>query len=95
MRSEILVGEVLTVDALVELERRIGLAVLFGPFIQGVPIPLGIFADGAVGGDGVDAPVDENTELGAGIPDGGRAAIERFPIGLIGSLRGEAQSEER
>ena len=58
------------------------------PFRDGVPVPLriGEFARDyrCIGGHRVDAPVDENAELGIGKPCRNRTAVERIPASLIG-----------
>ena len=55
----------------------------FGLFARdAVPIPLRVFAFLAVGGNGVDAPVNENAELGVEKPRGRGAGVERGPIGF-------------
>ena len=102
--GEVRVLEVGAVDAVVELARGgIGL-------VERVPIPLGVhrFAlrvDRRVRGNGIDAPMYKDAELGIRVPPGRRARIDGFPGGLKtwlaegslsgGSARGAALRRSR
>ncbi len=83
--GEIEVWEIGPVDAIVKLTRGgVGL-------VERVPIPFGVHGlalgfHGRVRGDGVDAPVDEDAELGIGVPGGGRGRVDGFPGGLVACL---------
>ena len=90
LRREVLVVEVGAVlplvvlpGALLDRVRVLALAVR-----ERVPVPLGVGQlardHRRVGGHGIDAPVDEDAELGVGEPGGRGPLVDRLPGGLVG-----------
>src|ERR1019366_5560455 len=80
--GEIEVGEASAVIAVVEFAGG-GIRL-----VERVPIPLGVHGlalgvDGSVRRHRVDAPVDEDAELGIGVPGRAGPLVEGFPGGLI------------
>ena len=95
-RGEIEVREIGAVDALVEFPGRRPLVVLV--LGERVPIPLGVAGlaldiDGGEGRHGVDAPVDEDAELGVGVPLRARTPVDRVPVGFVAGLGGGGHRE--
>jgi hypothetical protein len=80
-RGELFIIEILAVVLFVELPPGI-VGFLIG---HALPVPFGILFGSAPTGDRVDAPMDENAELGIGEPTWGRALIQRRPFGGISS----------
>ena len=88
-RGEVLVGEVRAVDALVKSPGTrldgVGAALLPGRYCIPVPLRVRQFTrqHGRIGRHRVNAPVDEDAELGVREPGRRGPAVQRRPIGLI------------
>ncbi len=101
--GEIEVWEIRAVDALVVFPRHAagsGGALGLLPFGERIPVPLGVgilvlHAHRGIAGHGVHSPVNEDAELGIGIPLRAGTAVERIPIGPVAGLRAGGEGQRR